>query len=300
MSWTNRSEGNEYRSGFALITPRAPKSEMTEECNAAKTGKALNRSAERFNKKLAELDQFCEEFVNRFSSGRPGIPEFKSESDYRYHAHFRRIVEVRESDPRDFCAIYEFSGDCSGDMSSGAVIEDIASLKANDGLADDVKDSVFIPLPSFIKDIKRSGCPAVIKRLNSFDSCSRKIINAINHSPRLLWVLPLFPNDGETGIALGRVRNHLPNGVFKGGSYLAYDFTGEDAISDGEMFGHPVVGNDVFPRLKIIKEDQAVAICGLIASHLSLELFEMLLGPIDLGSCRVQRFDSHGHKPNYE
>ena len=251
-----------------------------------------NRGSERFNEKLAELNQSSKEFVNRFSGSGSGIPELKDESNYRYHAHFGRLIKVRESDPSDLCAIYEFSRDRSGDMPSGAVVEDIASLKARDGLADDVEDSVFIPLPSFVKNIKRCGTAAVIKWLDSFDGCSRRTIDAINHTRPLLWVVPLFPNDGKASLTLDRVRDHLPDSVFKSRSYLAHDFTSEDAISNREMFRH-AVGNDVLPRLKIIKEGQAVAICGLVASHLSLELFEMLLGPVDLGSCRVQRFDSH-------
>lgn len=257
----------------------------------AKTPLASDRPRETVDDTLAEFKKAAEEFNRWQSSARAGIPEFERAPDCYVHLHFGRSIEVGMRNPQNFCAIFKVRGglveEFSGHVSRRGSIDPLEPFRFD---ADHIEQSVFIPVPKFIQDIKFARGPAVIKRLQSLDDCRRRIVNSDDFPPGLSLVVRLLESDGESGFLVG-CGNKLPDNVFDARPYLANDFTGLDSVPVDLLVGHPA-DNDTLSSFGVILHSKSVELT--IRHEVILELVEVLLGPVKLGQSAPGRVGCHG------
>jgi len=241
---------------------------------------------------LSKLDKVCKKFSDFLIRGNVIIPEFEAECHVRYHAHLR-AVKVGMLDAYNFCAIFESASWNVGDnFTRGSILQEVDPLVGIDGTANEVEDLVFIPIPQFVQDIHGRRGATTIKRLQTLDDCGRRTIDAMDLRKSVFYVAPLVVEDGEAApISVGD-GNHSPHGMIESRSYLAYDFTGDDTVSEGNILGHSI-DDDMLIGLTV-RVGGEVIVSARVGSQLRPKLFEVIIGPVKLGINTLQVIGHEG------
>jgi len=261
---------------------------MKQKCQSESSSKIVDDM-------LRELNQLQQEFRNWLALDKPIIEYDAANCSFSFHLHAKTGMVFSE----EFCAIFDVWR--NGHESTGIEPSIRVGVNQRHSLRESntrIEQFVLIPIPEFMQDIQPVGQEVWPKRLRCLNDCGRSRVDALNHGDALAVKIPIWDTrfnfeHWETGSSVSlRNRNHLPNGMFKRGARVVYDFTGDDGIMDEEVMRNESI-QDQIVGLRLVLEKEAVCVTFGAGLKLDIELFEMVISPVKLSSGTFQRIILH-------